>query len=173
MQKPVQLDNAAIASGSGAYILWLQANGAAAVQVGKLGCLQMQSGWYCYIGSAMGPGGVAARVGHHCRIARKPRWHIDYLRAECHLRAVWYVLTPQRVEHAWVEVMASMPGAGQPLPGFGASDHRGATHLFRFASLPRREAFVRHFEAHFPQLAENITIASMNPEPCHDRLESR
>jgi len=38
-------------------------------------------GWYVYVGSALGPGGLAAKVGRHLGGRKMCRWHTAYLRA--------------------------------------------------------------------------------------------
>ncbi len=66
---------------SGTYTLILRASVAQTIQIGRLGELHIQPGYYIYVGSAFGPGGLAARVGRHLRKEKTLRWHIDYLRA--------------------------------------------------------------------------------------------
>ena len=51
----------------GTYALILRASTAQTIQIGRLGDLVMQPGYYIYVGSAFGPGGLAARVGRHLR----------------------------------------------------------------------------------------------------------
>ena len=65
----------------GTYALVLRVSGCPEIAVGKLGVLAAQPGFYVYVGSALGPGGLAARVGTHYRHAKRLRWHVDYLRA--------------------------------------------------------------------------------------------
>ncbi len=132
----------ALPAAKGAYVVWLEANAYGRVTIGKLGTMPLQPGYYAYIGSAMGPGGIRARLSHHLRIAARPRWHIDYLRTVCDVCELWYGVTDDKVEHRWVAAMAELPSAMIAMPGFGASDHPGATHLFRFDAVPSVEAFV-------------------------------
>ena len=141
-----------IESGKGAYILWLQSDGGKSIEIGKLATMRLQPGLYCYVGSAMGPGGVRSRVGHHSRIAPRPRWHIDYLRSECALISVWYAITELRMEHDWGAAIAALPGAVQPVRGFGASDHPGSTHLFHFGEMPPRETFIAELQRQSPEI---------------------
>jgi Domain of unknown function DUF123 len=65
----------------GTYVLVLSSRSTDLIQIGRLGALQLQSGFYVYVGSALGPGGVRARLAHHLKLSRRPHWHIDYLRA--------------------------------------------------------------------------------------------
>lgn len=51
----------------GAYALILSSRKAASVKIGKLGTLQLQRGFYVYIGSSHGPGGLFARLAHHLK----------------------------------------------------------------------------------------------------------
>ncbi len=128
-------------SGKGVYLLWLRPLTFEPVEIGRLGVMVPQRGFYGYVGSAMGPGGIAARVGRHLRRDKAMRWHLDYLRPACEVVALWYLLTGQRVEHRWAESLAGLPGAVPAMAGFGASDHPGATHLFHFDTLPALDLF--------------------------------
>src|SRR4029450_6767805 len=102
------------------------------VQIGRLGPLAVQRGFYVSIGSAFGPDGVRARVAHHGRPAPRPHWHLDYLRAVTELSAVWWTPDPVRREHQWATRIARLRDATIPLRGFGASDCDCASHLFFF-----------------------------------------
>lgn len=42
------------------------------IRVGRLGGLQLQPGFYVYIGSAHGPGGLRARLAHHLGPTSRP-----------------------------------------------------------------------------------------------------
>ncbi len=137
----------------GTYALILRAAGAARVRVGKLGDLQIPSGSCVYVGSAFGPGGVLARVRHHLRRPRAPHWHIDYLRRFVSVEEVWYAHDAIRREHLWAGVFQSLPGAGVPLRGFGASDCDCAAHLLTFGSPPSLSAFRRALQDRAPDHA--------------------
>jgi Uri superfamily endonuclease len=131
-------------------VLILEASQAARISVGRLGELHIEPGWYAYVGSAFGPGGVAARCGHHREIARRPHWHIDYLRAVCELREIWFSHDPQRREHAWAELLQGSRGSRQPFAGFGATDCDCGSHLFRFTTPPSFPGFKRRLKRAFP-----------------------
>jgi Uri superfamily endonuclease len=66
--------------GKGVYVLILYLPYRRTIQIGRLGKFNFSDGYYAYVGSAFGPGGLAARLSHHLRRSHKPRWHIDYLR---------------------------------------------------------------------------------------------
>jgi len=157
----------ALPAAKGAYVVWLKANAHSRVTIGKLGTMQLQPGYYAYIGSAMGPGGIRARLRHHLRIAVRPRWHIDYLRPACEVCELWYGVTDDKIEHCWVVAIADLPGAMIAMPGFGASDHPGATHLFRFDAVPSVEALVTQLRCfsgagnHYPEITRVPVSAEM------------
>ncbi len=143
----------------GGYALLLRANRRRTVRIGRLGQLAVQPGCYVYVGSALGPGGVRARVGHHVHITQRPHWHIDYLRRAAALQHVWYSYDSVRREHAWADIFAHLPDASIPLPGFGASDCACPTHLYFFPRQPRLDTFRRRLRAAMP-----------NPRAFHDKL---
>lgn len=98
------------------------------MEVGRLGRLSFDPGHYLYVGSAFGPGGLAARVGHHARRTAKPHWHIDYFRAIAVLREVWYTKDNEKREHHWADVLTGL--SDRSIPGFGSTDCQCMTHLF-------------------------------------------
>lgn len=127
----------------GTYALVLANRKTGCVRIGKHGALALQPGYYVYVGSALGPGGLAARIQHHRQIADRPHWHIDYLRAACDLVEVWFTTAIGRHEHGWAKAVVRMPGVAVPMPGFGSSDCACPTHLFWFQHRPSIHRFRR------------------------------
>lgn len=127
----------------GTYALWLQLGGDREIAVGRLGRFPFAAGLYAYVGSALGPGGVAARVARHLRRCTSPHWHVDYLRAAARPVRVWWAAGERRQECAWAAALAQMPGATLPVAGFGASDCSCSTHLIRLPALPAASGFAR------------------------------
>ena len=125
----------------GTYALLLSAASDELVQIGRLGQLHVRAGFYVYVGSAFGPGGVRARLAHHCRPAARPHWHIDYLRVAAHIITIWYTYDTLRREHQWAEVLQRTRGASIPLQRFGASDCTCASHLYCLRTRPSWNAF--------------------------------
>ena len=124
----------------GTYALLLEATAVQEVSIGKLGVLHMRPGIYVYVGSALGPGGLAARVDRHAVPEKVLHWHIDYLRAETRLVAVWYARGTKPRECHWSRMLEQADGAQIPLDGFGSSDCRCRSHLQYFANLRVAEA---------------------------------
>jgi Uri superfamily endonuclease len=126
----------------GAYALILFCSREGLVQIGKLGPLRLRRGFYAYVGSALGPGGVRARIAHHRKLSLRPHWHIDYLRPYTRLDRIWYSYGGARREHRWARVLSGLRGASVPIAGFGSSDCRCKTHLFFFTRGPSFREFV-------------------------------
>jgi Uri superfamily endonuclease len=132
---------------AGTYALVLASNVEETLEIGKLGQLQIRPGFYVYVGSAFGPGGVKARITHHQKISSRPRWHIDYLRASLDLKAIWYTFDPSHREHQWVDVLACTKGATTPIFGFCSSDCQCKSHLAFFSFQPSGRSFRQRLHA--------------------------
>jgi len=122
----------------GTYALLLSSATDARIRVGQLGKMRLQSGFYLYVGSAFGTGGIRARVNHHLHASPRPHWHIDYLRAQATIEEVWVRNGRRRLEHLWARFFSSMPGVSVPMPGFGSSDCGCEAHLFFIRSRVMR-----------------------------------
>jgi Uri superfamily endonuclease len=131
----------------GTYAIVLKPRAERSVKVGKLGILRVQDGYYIYVGSAFGPGGLSARIAHHKRKSHRSRWHIDYLRAAVEICEVWYSYDSRPREHQWAETLAAAKESTTPFPGFGSSDCSCLTHLYYFKSKPTIVSFRRRLHA--------------------------
>lgn len=120
----------------GTYVLHLYMDMSDELTIGKLGTFHLAAGWYAYVGSACGSGGLRGRLGHHLSVANRPHWHIDYLRQVATVVEIWYVVSPVRFEHQWAGVLQNLSGANIPVPRFGASDCDCLSHLFYFEAAP-------------------------------------
>jgi Uri superfamily endonuclease len=134
-------------SSPGTYAIVLTPNSERSIKIGKLGMLKLQAGYYIYVGSAFGPGGLAARIAHHKRISQRPRWHIDYLRTAAEIIELWYTYDSRPMEHDWAETLAGAKGAWAPFPGFGSSDCNCKAHLYFFKSISNQSRRSRLFAA--------------------------
>lgn len=115
----------------GAYVLRVDLNASAA---------GLPPGRYLYCGSAMGPGGLRARLARHLRIGKSIRWHIDRLTEAGRAAGAW--VFPGGDECDLASSLAAR-GFPTPIPGFGSSDcARCVSHLFSWpdgAVLPWAE----------------------------------
>lgn len=115
----------------------------ASVPVGALGKFSLEPGFYLYVGSAFGPGGLRGRVSRHLRNTATRRWHIDFLLESCHAERVWYQTQERSREHDWARVLVDVPGVRAAVTGFGSSDCRCSTHLFFSEQTPSVASFRR------------------------------
>ena len=121
---------------SGTYTLLLSAASLVTVEVGALGAVELAPGAFVYVGSAFGPGGLAARLRRHVQPQKaSPHWHVDYLRAALSLHGAWISTDDARHECTWAQSIACLESSSIPLPGAGASDCPCSTHFFRIAPL--------------------------------------
>ena len=137
----------------GTYALLLKLDKQERIAVGKLGAFDFPAGYYLYVGSALGPGGLRARLARHRRsresssqsnsgqTSKKLHWHIDYLLQRAQLVEVWSVASEERLECKWGEVARGLSGAQVLVGGFGSSDCRCPAHLIYFSARPDREQF--------------------------------
>lgn len=146
----------------GTYALILHCHTAGEQTVGALGNVRTEVGFYIYVGSALGPGGIRGRVARHLREAKKAHWHIDYLRRTMPVAAVWYAETASVQEHHWALAIDAWSQTEKPVPGFGASDCRCASHLF-FCRVPPSLTDVRErLEATEDQTAVVVKSVAMD-----------
>lgn len=124
----------------GIYCLALK-NPACTVEVGALGPVSFAAGWHGYIGSALGPGGLA-RLERHFRLAqhrdKQPKWHIDYLLTDPRFSVAFAVSAPTtgRLE---CRLAAALARGGTGIPRFGCSDCDCASHLMHWHNDPRKK----------------------------------
>jgi len=127
-------------TGEGTYTLVVGFDAPATVEVGALGPVTFEQGWYAYTGSAFGPGGFS-RVTRHRELAAGERdashWHIDYLLG--HPAAS--VEQAVRTHDADVEcaVARALTAEFDPVAAFGASDCDCNSHL---VGAPARDELV-------------------------------
>lgn len=121
-----------IPDNKGTYCLLLYADSIHNIKVGALGKLNIKKGYYVYIGSAFGPGGLKARIGRHLKKSKKLRWHIDYLRKVTEIIDIKYSTEKNRLECQWAANFAENGGI-TPFKGFGSSDCKCYSHLFFFS----------------------------------------
>ncbi len=128
---------------SGTYIVWSYLPAARRIRVGSLGEIEFEAGYYGYVGSAFGPGGIRARLGRHFSQRKKTRWHIDYLSRTSRVQGAWISYGSQRLEHYWAGVLQGLPGASLPVARFGASDCHCKAHLVGFLKPPLLKIFMQ------------------------------
>ncbi len=112
----------------GTYVLVATLGSDTVLDVGALGAVNLMAGTYCYVGSAMG--GLDQRVSRHISRDKSVRWHIDRLTLAAD-DVYAYESYPDPVPECTLARMASGSGMVPAVDGFGCSDCRCRTHLFR------------------------------------------
>jgi Uri superfamily endonuclease len=137
---------------TGQYVLLLHLAEDVYLTIGKLGSFDFPAGWYTYVGSAFGAGGLLGRLKHHLQPVERPHWHIDYFRQAAQVQEVWLSPDVEKHEQEWVELLLAIPGATILVDGFGASDSSQDSHLIYFDIRPSLEDFVVGVRARFPEM---------------------
>lgn len=140
-------------SEKGTYALILKNSENRNVQIGRWQALDIEPGFYIYIGSAFGPGGIKARVSRHFRRSKPMRWHIDFISSITKPVSAWYTCRSKRVEHDWAQTFLKIPDF-RPIKGFGCSDCRCFSHLFYSKKQPE----LKKFEAMLGYLLKEWTV---------------
>jgi Uri superfamily endonuclease len=112
----------------GIYVLIISVDRDIQVNVGALGIFKFEKGLYAYVGSAQNY--LEKRVKRHLGKNKKKFWHIDYL-----LDGSWtkvlrvYHKNAGRPEEC--KIAEELNKKGVPIPGFGSSDCKCESHLFK------------------------------------------
>lgn len=116
----------------GAYCLCIKIRSQIYVVVGALGRICFEEGRYVYVGSAMN--GLEARIRRHLDTSRGTHkaihWHVDYLLKEegVDVESIHVQESNARTE---CSIADAVSGIGAPVKGFGCSDCRCLSHLFK------------------------------------------
>ena len=108
----------------GSYTLIIQMKSDKIIQIGKLGNLNFNKGYYIYVGSAMNS--LKARINRHISKEKKIYWHIDYLLAHSKIKKIVFAETAKKIECELVHNLGSLDS----IPYFGSSDCQCKSHLF-------------------------------------------
>lgn len=108
-----------IEKGKGSYVLLIRL--ADRVEISLRGHPHtLEPGYYAYCGSAMGPGGLEARIARHRRRDKKVHWHVDQVTTRAPVIRVGVSLALSECD--LVGQLLKQPGVCIPVPGFGSSD---------------------------------------------------
>jgi Uri superfamily endonuclease len=143
-----------LSEAKGTYVLIASVAQMKRLEVGRLGTFDITPGFYAYVGSAFGAGGLRARIGHHLESTAAPHWHIDYLLGIAEPIEVWFSTASQKLEHHCVGLLEKAPSFRIPIARFGSSDyHRSrSSHLF----YTRRRPSFRWFQQTLKRGFENV-----------------
>ncbi len=117
----------------GSYLLVLKNAVHREIQVGKLGRVRFEEGYYVYVGSGMN--GVDERVARHKSRRKRHHWHIDRITpAPMRITRVYIIRRNLRLEDDLAGRMERI--APRAVGGFGSSDSKKSSHLFYFPDPP-------------------------------------
>ena len=118
---------------SGSYMLVLENQQNQTINVGALGPIDLRSGFYVYIGSAMR--NLDKRVKRHYKSRKKQHWHIDYLtRGKMEIIADYKIRRKDHIESELAQKVNKI--SFSKVEKFGASDSVENSHLFYFKENP-------------------------------------
>jgi Uri superfamily endonuclease len=141
----------------GTYVLIASVSQVKCIEIGSLGKFEMIPGFYAYVGSAFGAGGLHARINHHLESAADPHWHIDYLLRCATPVEVWFTTANRKLEQRWAELLENSKCFRGSIPRFGSSDYRRSrtSHLF----FAKRRPLFHWFQQLIHESFENVEVA--------------
>ncbi len=117
---------------SGSYLLIIYINENKEINIGHLGYIYFEVGYYIYVGSAMI--NLNQRINRHKRKNKKLFWHIDYLLKEARLLYALPIRSEIVLECTIARDIKNI--AERQVINFGSSDCNCGGHLFKFDSNP-------------------------------------
>lgn len=107
------------------YIVVIHVSRPISIDVGALGRISFNEGYYVYVGS----GGRApySRIRRHFDRIKKPRWHIDYLTQYYPACDAYIIWRPGTGEYGLARFLENRY---RFVRGFGSSDSPSKSHLF-------------------------------------------
>ena len=116
----------------GVYALFLEVSRNIRVNAGSLGIPHFRNGCYVYVGSAQN--NLEKRLARHCTRVKRKFWHVDYLLSN---RSVYITeilfKDPGKAEE--YKIADRLQSVGTPLIGFGSSDCRCRSHLYKVRNI--------------------------------------
>jgi len=104
------------------------------IKVGALGYMLFNKGYYVYIGSAQN--NLEKRVSRHIIKRKKKRWHIDYLTSNKNV-AISKLFYKKAKNEFECKIALLLSKDSEPIKGFGCSDCKCKSHLFKLKSIKR------------------------------------
>ncbi|MEM1561877.1 MAG: GIY-YIG nuclease family protein [Candidatus Bathyarchaeia archaeon] len=115
----------------GVYILVISVRETRRVNVGSLGTLTFKRGLYVYVGSAQN--NLEKRIERHFKRHKRVFWHIDYLLSDEYAEII-NVLFKESLKSEECRMARVLSSLYEPVVGFGSSDCKCPSHLFRINS---------------------------------------
>jgi Uri superfamily endonuclease len=130
----------AISAAPGTYVLLLELAEPVRLAIGGRRRFELEAGLHAYVGSALGPGGLRARLRRHVASSSRRHWHLDHLAPFARIHGALVREDRLRLECAWARWVGSQ--SRSCVRGFGASDCACPGHLFLLGEVAQGTAFV-------------------------------
>ncbi|MDZ4172163.1 MAG: GIY-YIG nuclease family protein [Methanobacteriaceae archaeon] len=113
----------------GTYCLIIEVCEDVKLKVGRLGQLNLKSGFYVYTGSALNS--LGSRIKRHLSSEKKLHWHVDYLllNKKSKIDDVLFAISEDKIE---CQIADYISQKGEQIVGFGCSDCNCNSHLIYF-----------------------------------------
>ncbi len=116
---------------NGTYLLYLEITKPSRIEIRNEEIL-LESGFYIYVGSAFGSGGLSSRIHRHLRKEKKLHWHIDQVTSKdiCQFHGI--AAFPNEKNECEIANFLSKTSKITPINNFGNSDckKRCDSHFF-------------------------------------------
>ncbi len=116
---------------NGIYCLIIRVEKNISLKIGALGVIDFKQSYYAYIGSAQN--NLEKRIERHLSKTKKIRWHIDYLLSYPAVK-IEKVLYKEAGKQEECRTASLLSKTAEGRKGFGCSDCRCLSHLFRIRS---------------------------------------
>jgi Uri superfamily endonuclease len=126
----------------GVYVLIIKLKKNTLVTVGKLGTTGFAKGLYAYVGSAQIA--LEKRIERHLRREKRVFWHIDYLLQDPDAEIV-KIFYQKAAKSAECNIAERIADQGKAVVGFGCSDCRCKSHLFRVEGYDFLREFMQEY----------------------------
>ena len=129
----------------GSYFLLISNEKTQNIKIGKILKIDFPTGYYIYIGSAMGNGSTSLekRLNRHVTsVSTKnrthPHWHIDYLLVSSQIEIIAIYILPNLVQKDECNLSHIIQQySNDNVPNFGSSDCSCRSHLYYFTPKSR------------------------------------
>jgi len=137
----------------GIYVVIAELPEAMDIQIGRRKKDHFDTGFYCYVGSALS--GLEKRLARHLGNRKRLHWHIDYLLNVATVRAIVYAETSQKKECL---IAHALSGKLASKSNFGCSDCNCPSHLF----------FCQDLEDLNEAVLDSFKLLNLNPSKITD-----
>jgi Uri superfamily endonuclease len=124
----------------GIYVLVVSVCKDISINVGALGSVNFERGFYAYVGSAQN--NLEKRIERHFRKTKRKFWHIDYLLDDANVEVlkVFYRYAGKSEE---CKVASRIAERNVSTKDFGSSDCKCKSHLFKIGDYRFLREFMR------------------------------